>query len=188
MILEYPRFIFDRTPPFNGELSDLGSSLRNVRDETTLTIDDANQPIHWNIVCAEEAQELLLSYGDGQDTKRLATLEDRNLGDPILRDRTSHDTGYDNGARCKGSLLSFKRDRIRLARWLARRNQSIDELLAVHIRNQNPGISPCWEFTAHLGFEIIEMALAAPRIAQGARHPTVIWLIARRSAAASSPS
>src|SRR5262249_24454663 len=160
-ILEYARLIFDRTPPLDGELPNLGSSLRNARDKATFTIDDADQPIRRYVVRAEKALKPLLFHGDAQDTKRLVALEDGNLdsGDPIVRERTSKDPRYDNGARCEGPLLSLKPDRITLGQRLVRRDQSVHKLLAAHIGNQNPNISSSRELSACLDLESIEIVI-----------------------------
>ena len=58
-------------------------------------------------------------------------------------------------ARCWG----LNPDRITLGQELARRDQSIDELLAAHIGNQNPDISACREFPACLDLESIEIVI-----------------------------
>src|SRR5262245_51018843 len=97
-ILEYTRAILDCTPPLNGKLPDLGTSLWHARSEPALAINDADKPVRRNVPCAEEAQETLLSHGHCQSTKRLSVLEDRSrdVCDPILRDGTYHHIGYNN--------------------------------------------------------------------------------------------
>src|SRR5262249_46265053 len=147
-----------RRPHMTGELPDLSSSLRNARDEATFAIDDADQPTRRHVLCAEKAQEPLFFHGDAQDTKRLVALEDGNLdsGDPIVRERTSQDPRYDNRAGCEGP---FKPDWITLGQRLARRDQSVHELLAAHIGNQNPNISSCRELSACLDLESIEIVI-----------------------------
>ena len=60
-ILEYTCLMFDRAPPFRGELTDLGSSFRNARYESALTVDDSGKPARRNITCIEEVKEVLVS-------------------------------------------------------------------------------------------------------------------------------
>ena len=56
-------------------------------------------------------------------------------------------------------------DRMRIEGWqgLARLGQSVDELLAIHIGNQNPGTSPLREFTACLSLESVEVVIKQRR-------------------------
>jgi hypothetical protein len=54
-ILEHTRPILGRAPPFRGELTDLGRSLRKTRDEPAIPIDYADEPIRRYGVSAEEA-------------------------------------------------------------------------------------------------------------------------------------
>jgi hypothetical protein len=109
--------MFGSAPPLRGVLADLSTSLRNARDESAFVIDDAGKPVRRDVVCAEEAQEVLASHDDGKPAKGLATLEDGNLdiANQILRDRTSQEVGYHYRTRCGRTALS--RDRERIAVW-----------------------------------------------------------------------
>ena len=92
--LEQPRLIFGGAPPFRGELADLGAW--NARDEPAFAIDDAGKPVPRDVLGIEEAQEFSLPHDDSEPAKGLAVLEDGNLdiGNPILRERTSQEVGY----------------------------------------------------------------------------------------------
>ena len=54
---------------------------------------------------------------------------------------------------------------MRIAAWqgLAWLGQSVDELLAIHIGNQNPGTFPFREFTACLSLESVEVVIKQRR-------------------------
>src|SRR5262245_58755501 len=80
-------------PPFGGELTDLGSSLRHACYKSALAVHDAGKPVRWNITPTEEGEELLASNAKRQSSKGLTVLEDWefNAGDPILRPGTSRD-------------------------------------------------------------------------------------------------
>ena len=62
-ILENTRSIFGRAPPFRGQLTELGSSLRNARYESALTVDDSGKPARQDITRIEEVKEVLVSKG-----------------------------------------------------------------------------------------------------------------------------
>ena len=66
---------------------------------------------------------------------------------------------------CERALLRLDGKRIEAWQGLARLGQSVDELFAIHIGNQNPGTSPFREFTACLSLESVEVVIKQGRLA-----------------------
>ena len=163
--LEHTSSIFGRSPPLRGKLAHLDISLRYTSDESALAVDDAGKPVSRDITRTEEGAEFLVSNANRQHAKWLTVPEDWDfdIDDPVLRDPTSQDIGDDNIARCECALLGLDPKRIAAWQGLARLDQGVQELLAIHIGDQHPCTSPCGEITSCLGFEDLEVVIKQRR-------------------------
>ena len=106
-----------------------------------------------------------MPHDDSEPAKGLAVLEDGNLdiGNPILRDRTSQEVGYHHRTRCECAVLGLDRQRIAAWQGLPRLGERVQELLAICISDQCPGISPGRERAARLSLERIEIVVEQRR-------------------------
>ena len=77
--------------------------------------------------------------------------------------RTSHEVGYHNRTRCECAVLGLDRHRIAAWQGLPRLGESVQELLAICIGDQYPGISPGRERAARLSLERIEIVVEQRR-------------------------